>query len=320
MRQALKDAIATGPLSKLKADATAFKASATVTNATTRLGQIPPKIIAIAGKRHDTRIKVLTRLETTLNNAQDALGTGLAADAGKQSIVAQKRAAFQRAQSALNQYVNTALDRFKNAQTVMQMLEAIEVAPKGTVPDILTDAEKTQLAALATAGTAAEATAETIDTALKAVLTAQDDLDAQILTQINADVDTLSTDPTIVARRTAITTALKTYNDAITAFANKKDLDQWEAIIPDTAWKVLLDFQEATAALTDLSTTDPTTTLIPAMNTAEAEYTAALTDAEKSQRRADYYGDAIALRQALRDSAQAAITKRLLSAIRGDTY
>jgi hypothetical protein len=328
LRQALKDAIAKPPLSTLKDDATKLKDGDTVKKATTRLGKnFPQELITIAGKRHDTRIKSLSRLETAINNAQDALGTGLAADAGKQGVVGQTRTAFQRAQSALSRYVNTALDRFNKAQTVMQMLAAI----KDTDPDILTKAEKDQRDALASAGKAAEGKAEPIDTALNAVLTAQDDLDAQILTQINADVDTLSTDPTIVARRTAITTALKTYNDAITAFAaappppppppppNKKDLDQWEGVIPDDAWKVLLDFQEGMAALKELSDTDPTK-LATDVDTAEDKYTKALADAEKAQRRADYYGDAIALRQGLRDSAQAAITKRLLSAIRGDTY
>jgi len=321
-RTVLKNAIAAAPLSTLKADATAFLASATVTHATTRLStNFPAEILTIAGKRHDARTKRLTSLQTVLNDAQDALGTELATDGGLQGAATEKEIAFQRAQSALSQYVAGAASRFSKAQAVMKMLEAIEVAPAGTVADVLTDAEKTQLTTLQAAGAAAEPAAETIDTDLNAVFTAQDDLDTQILSQIHTDVDQLSTDPTVAGKRTAVAGAITTYKNAITAFAaaNRKDLDQWEAVIPDTAWKVLLDYEEAKAALNNLSSVDPAA-LAAAMDSAENDYATALQTVEVAQRRVDYIGDAIGLRAERLASAQAAIANRLPSAIRGDSY
>jgi len=321
-RQTLRQAVAAAPLSTLKADATSFLGSATVTHATTRLGKdFPTAILTIAGKRHDTRVNRLASLQTVLNDAQDALGTELATDGGTQGAATQKQIAFQRAQSVLAQYTATAASRFARAQAVLQMLEAIELATPGTVADVLSDAEKAQLTALSAAGAAAEPTAENIDTDLNAVFTAQDTLDAQILTQISANVDQLSTDPTVAAKRAAIATAWTTYKTAVATFAaaNKGDLDQWEAVIPDSAWKVLLDYEEGMAALNDLSTTDPSA-LATAMDTAEGDYTTALAAAGLAQRRADFLGDAIALRQERLAAAQAAIANRLPSAIRGDSY
>jgi hypothetical protein len=321
-RQTLKQTVAAAPLSTLKADATAFLASTTVTHATTRLGKdFPAAILTIAGKRHDTRANRLASLQAVLDNAQDALGAELATDGGTQGAATQKQIAFQRAQSTLSQYTATAANRFARAQSVMQMLEAIELASPGTVPDVLSDAEKAQLTSLAAAGAAAEPTAEAIDTDLNAVFMAQDALDAQILTQISANVDQLSTDATVAAKRAAIGTAWATYKAAVATFtaANKKDLDQWEAVIPDSAWKVLLDYQEGMAALNYLSSTDPAA-LATAMDNAENDYTTALAAAGLAQRRADFLGDAIALRQERLAAAQAAITNRLPSAIRGDSY
>jgi hypothetical protein len=321
-RQSLKQAIAAAPLSTLKANATTFLGSATVTNATTRLGKnFPAKIITMAGKRHDSRSNRLASLQTVLDNAQDALGTELATDGGLQGAATQKQIGFQRAQSVLSQYVATAANRFSRAQAVTKMLEAIEVDVTGTVPDVLTDAEKTQLTALSAAGAAAEVTAESIDADLDAIFAAQDALDAQILTQINTDVDKLSTDPTVAAKRGAITAAVTAYKTAITNFAaaDKGDLDQWEAVIPDAAWKVLLDYEEAIAALNELSAADPVA-LAAAMDAAENAYTTALAAAGLAQRRVDYIGDEIALGLERLDSAQAAIANRLLSAIRGDSY
>lgn len=321
-RDMYKAAIAAAPLSTLKADSTAFLGSATVTHATTRMGKnFPDKLLAIAAKRHDTRVNQLKALITDLTNSYDALATDEGTDGGLSGVAAQKQVAFQRAQDALADYVATAANRYTKAKAVMAALEAIELDVTGTVPDVLTDAEKAQLTALTAAGAAAEATAETLDTDLNGVFTADAALQAQILTSIAADVDTLSTDPNIAAKRTAIGTAWTTFNNALSAFAaaDKKDLDQWEAVVPDDAWKALLDYEDALATLNELSTADPAA-LGTALDTAQTAYVTALGNAAIAQRRLDYLGDAIAIRQQRVDAAQAAISARLLSAVRGDSY
>jgi hypothetical protein len=321
-RDMYRAAVAAPPLATLKADSAAFLASATVTHATTRLGKnFPDKLLAIAGKRHDTRVNHLKSLRTDLANSSDALATEHATDSGLAGAASQKRIAFQRAQDTLAKHVATAVNAYTKAKAVMAALEAIELDASGTVPDVLTAAEKAQLAALTTAGATAEGTAETLDADLNGVFTADAALQAQILTSIATNVDTLSSDPNIAAKRTAIDTARTTFKNALSAFAaaDKKDLDQWEAVVPEAAWKVLLDYQEAMATLNELSTSDPAA-LVTAMDTAETDYVTALGAAAIAQRRIDYLDEAIALRQERLDSAQAAIGGRLLSAIRGDSY
>jgi hypothetical protein len=321
-RDTYKAAIAAAPLSTMKADSTAFLGSATVTNATTRMGKnFPDKLLTIAGKRHATRSNQLKGLTDDLNNASDALATEQGTDGGLSGVAAQKQVAFQRAQDALAAYVATAANGFTKAKAVMAALEAIELDATGTVPDVLTDAEKDQLTALTAAGAAAEATAETLDGDLGGVFSADDALQAQILTSIGADVDTLSADPNIAAKRTAVGAAWTTFNNDLSAFAaaDKKDLDQWEAVVPDAAWKTLLDYQDALATLNELAATDPAA-LGTALDNAQSDYVAALGAAAKAQRRVDYLGDAIAIRQQRVDAAQAALSARLLSAVRGDSY
>jgi hypothetical protein len=321
-RDMYRAAVAAPPLATLKADSAAFLASATVTHATTRLGKnFPDKLLAIAHKRHDTRVNHVKSLRTDLANSSDALATEQATDSGLVGAACQKQIAFQRAQNTLTRYVATAANGYTKAKAVMAALEAIELDASGTVPDVLTDAEKAQLTALTTAGATAEGTAETLDADLNGVFTAEAALQSQILASIAANVDALGTDPNITTKRTAIETARTTFKNALSTFAaaDKKDLDQWEAVVPEAAWKVLLDYQEATATLNELSTSDPAA-LSTAMDTAETDYVTALGAAAVAQRRIDYLGDAIALRQERLESAQAAIAARLFSAIRGDSY
>lgn len=320
-RTKLKDAIAAPPLSALKGDAATFKASATVTNATTRIGKnFPNEIMAIADKRVDTRVNRLASLQGSINNAEDALGNEYAADAGAAGRAEQKRIAFERAQGALADYVATAASRYAQAGVVMRMLDAIETAPPGQAADILTDPEKHDVrTSLAPAGAAAEPTAENLDSDINGVFGAESALDAQILTAISADPDTAATDATVATRRGAITTARNTFNTALGSFANKGDLDKWEAAIPDPAWKVLLDYERGMDALTDLSGITPAT-LATAMDNAENDYATALQTAAVAERKVAMLAGEIARRQGRLDAAQGAIGARLPSAIRGDSY
>jgi len=125
----------------------------------------------------------------------------------------------------------------------------------------------------------------------------------------------------VQAKRAAVAakiTALQAAKDAFSA-ANKADLDQWEVVIPDKAWQILLDFEEGMAALNDLTGIDPAA-LSTELDTAEDAYATTRAAAEMAQRRVDYFGDAITLRQRRVDATTAAIAARLLSAIRGDSF
>jgi trimeric autotransporter adhesin len=321
-RTTLKNAIGVPPLSTLQGDATTFLASATVTNATTRIGaNFPAALMTIGDKRHDRRVSRISVLQTSVKNAEDALGAAYATDSGLAGQAEQKRIMFERAQDALATYVATAASRYAQATTVMTALNAIQVAPPGSVPDVLTDAEKAEVTARTPAGAAAESTAETLDTDLGAVFTAQDALDAQILAAIAANPDTVDSDPTVATTRTAIATAQGAFNTALTAFAgaNKTDLDRWETAIPDAAWSVLATYENGLDALTELSATSAAA-LATAMDVAEGNYAAALAAAAVADRKAARFAAAIALRRQWLDAVRATVNTRMLSAIRGDSY
>ncbi|MBZ5558153.1 MAG: hypothetical protein LAO77_12840 [Acidobacteriia bacterium] len=319
-RQAYKTAIAAAPFNTLKADATTYLASATVTNATTRIGvDFPDKILTIAGKRHDARTGRVDSLHTVVENAEDALANERDTNGGLAGAAASALTEFARAEAAVADYVATASVKFTRAQTIMAALAAIQL--DSTLPDVLTDAEKTQVAALKAAAAAAEPTAETLDGDLTDIFDAEDDLAAQVLTSIAANVDGLASDATITAKKAAITSAKNAFAAALATFngANKDDLDALEAVIPDTAWLVLLEYEEGMAALNEIAGITPAT-LASAMDAAESTYAAALAAAALSDRRVDALSDAIAYQQDRLDAARAAIAARLPSAIRGDSY
>ena len=92
-----------------------------------------------------------------------------------------------------------------------------------------------------------------------------------------------------------------------------------EAVVPDAAWQLLLDYQEGLADLAEIAATD-LPSLATAMDGAETAATTAMAAAEVAQRRADARDAAIALRQARLANARAAIASRLPSAVRGDSY
>ncbi len=321
-REMLKAVAAAPPLLTIATDASNLLTSTTATNAKSRLDKnFPLTMQTIAKRRYLTRNGRLASLQATLAAAQDALATDMAADDGLSGAAVKARLKLQRAQAALADVVATAAARFAKAQTLLQKLEAIELAPEGTVPDVLTKAEKDMRGTLDTDGGKAELTAETLDTDLLAVFAARDAVDAAILTQIATAVDDLPTSTTVATARAAIGIAQAAFDSTLATFvaANKSDLDQWQAVIPDLAWNLLLDYEDGLAALGELKLLD-LTTLSGAMNTAEDDYITALRAAEQARRRADALADAVALRQARLTAVQAAIGSRLASAIRGDTY
>jgi hypothetical protein len=321
-RDMLRTVIAAPPLLTIAADATSLLGSTTAANAKTRLdANFPTAMQSIAQKRYATRNDRLTSLQTVLAAAQDALATDLAADNGLSGAVKKAWLGLQRAQAALADQVATAAARYAKAQTLLQKLEAIQLAPAGTVPDVLTDAEKALCTTLDAKGAAAEPTAEALDTDLLAVFVAQDAVDTAILDQITSDVDQLPTSASVAAKRADVGTAQTAFDTALANFAgaNESDLHQWEAVIPDPAWNFLLDYDDGLAALDALKAIN-LQALASAMDKAEDTYTTALAAAEKAQRRADALADALARREARLAASQAAIGSRLPSAIRGDTY
>ncbi len=325
-RQALKATLSMPPYDTLKSDATNFLGSGTVTNADLQIkANFPQDLIDIAGTRYGTRTARVAGLRTVLSNGEDSLGTDVATDAGLDGLARQQGVAFRRAERVMREYLATAKSRYDQAVAVVQHLQAIKLDTTGATPDLLTAAEKTAVAASADR-TNAKGGAVPVDTARRALFTALDDLDAQILTQIGADVDALSTDATVKAKRDAVKTKWADLRNAETTFAQatpgKQVLDEWEAVVPDPAWQALLDYLAAKAALNELKDIVPTGagSVAEAMDNAELAYAGALANAAKARRREDYLNDVIAVRSERFDATTAAINGRLLSAVRGDSF
>ena len=316
-RESLKTAIAVPPLPTIAADATSLLGSATATNAKKRVdANFPTAMQDIAGARVTTRRGHVARLRAAFEAAQDAQAAALAADHPRSGAVQQAWLALQRTQAALADTVASGPARYAKARSLLQQLEAIELAPAHTVPDVLTEAELAARKLLDKAGADTKTTVTDLDKALGEVFKAQDDLDAAVLAEI-ASPGTID----MAAKRAAVASAEARFASGLAAFpaAKKNDLDQWEAVIPDPAWRILLDYIDGLAALEDLKGVN-LATMASQMKTDEEAYTKALGDAELAQRRADDYADAVALRAARLAAARAAVDTRVASAIRGDSY
>ena len=318
-RQLLKSQLAAPPFDTIQADAATAAASTGATDAKAEIDTIPAALQKIAAKRHATRAARAAQLRQGVIDAENALGATLAGASGLEGDAAQKGTVFRHAEQALREYATRAKPRYDRAVAVFADLQAMK---KGTkTPDLLTAQEKLDVAPSG-ARTTAETNAEPLDVSRNAVYTARQDLDAQIVAQIGTDVDKLATDPTVKAKRDAVTAkagALKTAQDGFVASGDRKVLDNWQVVVQDSAWRALIDYLDATAALNDLKATVPAT-LASALDTAETAYAAALAAAAKAQRKADALTDVISLRVERVDASSAALSGRLLSAVRGDSF
>ncbi len=268
-RTAWKQAVAAAPLNTLKADAAAALAASPFTDAKTRIeGDIPSALITRARERGTLAVDRLMAFQTAATFAEDELSTDLDTNAGLGGKTQKRRVEFKRAQAAFGDYVQRAAERYDRALAV---LAGVVSAPPLTQPekDRITDVT------IVAKGTAAATNEKARDDAEAAKQAALDDA---TLVALEADPDAdVSGDPNVSAAATALQTsqtALTAAQNAYTA-QNRKDLDTWEAAVPDSSWNLLAQFEEAKLVLTSLSTVDPTA-LATAMKTAESAYAGAL--------------------------------------------
>jgi hypothetical protein len=254
-----------------------------------------------------------------MQDAEDALGSTQATADGVAGEASQKGIAFGRANEGLRVFVTTAKLRYDRAVALVTQLQALK---KGTTkPDLLSPQEQTDIA-VSPARTTAETNALPLDTKRAAIYTAEETLDAAILTQIDTDVDALRTDAGLNAKRAApgiATAALKAAQTAFEATADDKTLNEWEAVVRDPLWSTLVAYLEARDTLDDLKATTPAD-FVTALATAEDAYAVALAAATKTQRAEDALADEITRRAARVDGASTQLPGRLLSAVRGDSH
>jgi len=319
-RQLLKAQLTLAPFDTLQADANTFSGGTEATDAKAEIdANFPAALQTIAGKRYATRTARAKQLGKALADAEVALGAALATNDGLSGDAAKKEVDFRHAEQALRDYATNAKQRYDRAVNTLKDLQATKNGTKK--PDLLTTQEKADVAVNG-ARTTAEGNAEAIDTSRTALYTARNDLDTQIVTQIDTDVDKLSTDATVKAKRDAVATAigaLKTAQTGLVTSGDKKVLDEWEVVVQDSAWRALIDYLDATATLDELKATAPAS-FGTALDTAEDAYATALGKANKAQRQADSLADVIAVRAKRVDASAASLTGRLLSAVRGDSF
>jgi hypothetical protein len=319
-RQALKTKLSAAPFDTMKAEATAFAGGQVVTDAKSEIdATFPADLQKIVFKRYATRTKRVVQVRKTLTDAEDALGTALAAKDGLSGDAAKKAVDFRRADQALRDFATSAKQRYDRAVAIMNDLQAIKNGTK--TPDLLTAQEKLDIAVSAER-TAAEGKAEGIDTKLNDLYTARNALDTQIVTQIDTDVDKLSTDPTLQTKRADVTGAigtLKTAQDAVVTSGDREVLDLWEVVVQDPTWRALIDYLEAKATLDDLSATTPAS-FGTALDTAEDAYATALAKVMKAQRQTDSLADVVGVLGKRLDASSNTLPNRVLSAVRGDSF
>ena len=318
-----------------------------------------PALLKIAGLRHATRSSRPVNLRQAVLDAEDALGQALLGTSGVAGTAAQKAIVFRHAEQALRDYAKTAKPRYDRAIAVLADLQAMGKGTKTpdlltaqekldvASNDARTKAEKeaesvdTALRGLYAARVHLDAdiVAKIVGDAIGNPTTAPPAPEkpgapavaekappvtykaAEPTTGKAADAtpgkaaDSTEKPPTVNEARDA----LKKTQDKLVADGDKKVLDEWQVVVPDSAWRAVIDYLDAIGALTELQTTAPAT-LVEATVKAEDDYAAALAAAAKAQRQADALTDVVSLRVDRVAASAAALPGRLLSAVRGDSF
>jgi hypothetical protein len=272
-------------------------------------GDIPKELFDLARARRAARAARLEKLRQAALDAEDALTTELAKD-GLGGTSAQAKVSFARSETALKEFALTGEERYERALTLL--------AGVGASTALNAD-EKKRIADLKTAGVAAIPKQEARDLARKDLDDAFDELAAAFVKVIGKDptVDP-ETQTDVQTARGKITTARQTLTQKQTDYdAVKKDLELWEAAVPDATWNQLRDYEEALDLLAQLKGT-VVATLVSDLGKAEEDYAKALT-AERDNARKVVALDNLSRERSDR-WANVARTRptRLLGALRGD--
>jgi hypothetical protein len=159
----------------------------------------------------------------------------------------------------------------------------------------------------------------------KALTAAQKEVDARqaMLTQASqkavAGKKNPATDPDVIQAKndlTAAEQALKTAQDAY-KLSGHGILHAWEAAVPDAAWRLFGEYEEAVEALVMLKNSDPLK-LKTDLQKAEEDYIKAQLAADASANVLAQLAAEQAARAVLEESAHQAAPARLFSALRGD--
>jgi hypothetical protein len=326
-RTALKATFASAPLATVGADAAAVEASVLFGSAQTRLqgdaaanppvvGDIPKQLVTEAEKRLATERKRLGLSFMELDQAQGLVGDKQNSDNGVAGAVSEMWTKFQQADDAFTIFVTTAVDRLKQAKTILAKVADPTVSP-------LTPAQSAQIqdaTLVGKAGTAATQEAlvnvDSQDLAQK-----QAALDQGNRQAISANIDLPTFPPTTAVDNARAT--LNTDRQGYTA-GMEHDARVWEAAVPDSTWRLLADFETAKDILDYLQhpaapdNPDDPGQLLKDLNKAESDLVTALLASDKSDRTVAWLQTQVAKWAAITKWELSAIEDRRFSAVRGD--
>jgi hypothetical protein len=314
-RQGVDDALSRAPLSTLPATAKKLKDTAPTNkpfrDARTRIeADIPAKLIERARDRRAAALAAVANQSKLAQAAAEALH-GLAAAPARAELQ------YLAAAEAVSSFIANATARLDQAKA-----QLARVADPLEQP--LSAAQK---AAITAKGELAAAEQKKVTDARKALETAQTELAVAVLNAKVANLDQAAAidanpagDATLAPLVTTRDQALTAFNNAVAAYTPvmKADLAAWEASIPDGTWGLLADFEDASDTLGTLGTATPAQ-LITDRTTAEKAYVDALLVADKAARTRAFAAAERTRLEGARQSAVGEQSRRILSALRGDS-
>jgi hypothetical protein len=301
--------LARTPASSLQANATAALGGASFRDAKLRVEtDIPGDLITRSRDRGDKQAGRDAAIRSATDDAKRALSAVLAATGGATGAVAQKQDAFDRADSAVRDYVQRGKERLDRA---VGLLSGVTSAPP-----LSSDAVIAIGAAAAPASIALE---QARDDAQADVDAKQAALDAARLAAVAVDPDAVERDAAVRTARNDLRVATSTLNTAERALtqADRDAVDAWEAAVPDSSWRLLADFETAKRILDDVAALDPTT-LGSDLAAAEVDLAAARQAERKAERAVARLQATVRQRSDRAETAAQTQQAHLFSALRGD--
>ncbi len=319
-REAAKTALTTAPLVDLPTRAADLKASSTYTDAQARIDtDFPQALQDQALARAAFTDDKVGRAFGNLTDVQDLIDDYHSSNGNFGDEIAALEDALDEAEQALASYVARASSRCDAAEAVLLRIGgAANPALSAEEHDAIDDA-----ALLADREAAATAENDR-DAAADAVNAAQSDYDLEYLKVFAASGAAGVT--AALADATSDLAVAKDTLDTATADLAQMEIDYtnamrdtlkaWRAAVPDSAWRDLADFNDATNTLDALAASP--TGLTTALTNAEAALLAALLDLDEESALLGHYVQALELSAGAATVAHALADRVRASALRGD--
>jgi uncharacterized phage infection (PIP) family protein YhgE len=280
--------------------------------------ELPEALRELARKRRENRAKLHTLHRTVADLSQSKLSDELNLYGGTSGKAEKARAAYERAQEDLRDFVVRGKERYDHAQSILASVADPDKDP-------LTDAQADEIQATddeELRDDRADAAAKALDVEEKkgAVIDAEIKVEQAILAARAADVDAdVEENEDVKTAREELKTAKDLLEPAETAYTDemRELVEEWGAAVPDSAWRRYDNFLKAEEMLKALDIADANV-LRTAYQSAEGAFGDALAESAKRARTTTQLEAERARSAAFVDFHSAASDRLLFSALRGD--